>query len=120
MILPPYTFVATLNVVLLQYALPVFVDSDPETFQIDARKIEARHHRAHRRRSCRCTSAATPADLDAILDVARKRKLPVLEDACQAHLGEWRGRKLGTLGRRRLLQLPGQQEPQLAARAAPS
>ena len=40
-ILPPYTFVATLNVILLQFALPIFVDTDPETFQIDARKIEA-------------------------------------------------------------------------------
>ena len=40
-ILPPYTFVATLNVVFLQYALPVFVDSDPETFQMDARRLEA-------------------------------------------------------------------------------
>ena len=40
-ILPPYTFIATLNVVFLQYALPIFVDSDPETFQMDARKLEA-------------------------------------------------------------------------------
>src|SRR5690349_24548208 len=40
-IVPPYTFVATINAVLLQHALPVFVDSDRETFQIDARKIEA-------------------------------------------------------------------------------
>jgi dTDP-4-amino-4,6-dideoxygalactose transaminase len=37
-------------------------------------------------------------DLDAILEIAGRRKVPVLEDACQAHLGEWRGRKLGTLG----------------------
>lgn len=36
MILPPYTFVASLNVVFLQYAIPVFVDSDPETFQAAA------------------------------------------------------------------------------------
>ena len=40
-IVPPYTFVATVNVVLARYALPVFVDINPETFQIDARKIEA-------------------------------------------------------------------------------
>ena len=40
-IIPPYTFVATYNVVVLNYALPVFVDSDIETFQIDANKIEA-------------------------------------------------------------------------------
>jgi dTDP-4-amino-4,6-dideoxygalactose transaminase len=38
------------------------------------------------------------ADVDAILAIAAKHKLPVLEDACQAHLGEWRGRKLGTWG----------------------
>src|SRR5215468_6750918 len=40
-VLPPYTFVATVNVVLRQHALPVFVDTDPETFQMDARKLEA-------------------------------------------------------------------------------
>ena len=40
-IVPPYTFIATVNAVLLHYALPVFVDTDPETFQIDAGKIEA-------------------------------------------------------------------------------
>jgi perosamine synthetase len=96
-ILPPYTFVATLNVVFLQYALPVFVDSDPETFQMDARKLEA----AITER----TAVVVPVhlggnacDLDAILEIAGRRKLPVLEDACQAHLGEWRSRKLGTLG----------------------
>src|SRR5258708_7826628 len=37
-IVPPYTFVATINTVLMQHALPVFVDTDPATFQIDARK----------------------------------------------------------------------------------
>src|SRR5512146_2448964 len=40
-IVPPYTFIATINVVLRQYALPVFVDTDPKTFQVDARKIQA-------------------------------------------------------------------------------
>ena len=96
-ILPPYTFVATLNVVFLQYALPVFVDSDPETFQMDARRLEG----ALTER----TAVVVPVhlggnacDLDAILEIAGRRKVPVLEDACQAHLGEWRGRKLGTLG----------------------
>jgi dTDP-4-amino-4,6-dideoxygalactose transaminase len=96
-ILPPYTFVATVNVVLLLNAVPVFVDTDRETFQIDSRKIEA---------------AITPrtkvimpvhlgggaADMDAILALGRSRNLPVVEDACQAHFGEWRSRKLGTWG----------------------
>jgi dTDP-4-amino-4,6-dideoxygalactose transaminase len=96
-ILPPYTFIATLNVVFLHHALPIFVDSDSETFQVDARKLEA----AITER----TTVIMPVhlggnacDLDTILEVAGRRKVPVLEDACQAHLGEWRGRKVGTLG----------------------
>ncbi len=96
-IVPPYTFVATVNVVLLNYALPVFADTDIETFQVDPRKIAA--HITDR------TAAIVPvhmaggaADLDAILDAAKSRNVPVIEDACQAHLAEWRGRKLGTLG----------------------
>jgi perosamine synthetase len=96
-IVPPYTFIATINAVLLQYALPVFVDTDPESFQIDARKIEA----AITDR----TAAIMPvhlggnvADMGAILEIARKHKIPVIEDACQAHLAEWQGKKVGTLG----------------------
>lgn len=97
-ILPPYTFIATLNVILLNYALPVFVDSDPATFQIDARKIETAL-------SAR-TAAIMPvhlggnvADLDAIMALAGRRRIPVIEDACQAPIAEWRGRKVGTLGK---------------------
>jgi dTDP-4-amino-4,6-dideoxygalactose transaminase len=96
-IVPPYTFVATITSVLMHYALPVFVDSDPATFQIDPAKIEA----AITDR----TAAILPvhiggsvADLDAILAIAAKHKLPVIEDACQAHLAEWKGRKVGTWG----------------------
>jgi len=96
-VLPPYTFIATLNVVFLHYALPIFVDSDPETFQMDARRLEG----ALTERTAVIMPVhlgGNACDLDAILDVSRRRKVPVLEDACQAHLGEWRGRKLGTLG----------------------
>lgn len=96
-LLPPYTFVATLNVILLQHALPVFVDSDRETFQMDARKIESRITPQ--------TLAVVPvhlggaaADLDAIVPIAKRRKIKLIEDACQAHLGEWTGRKVGSLG----------------------
>ena len=96
-LVPPYTFIATVNAILLQHALPVFVDTDPETFQMDARKIEA----AITGRT-RCILpvhiGGSAADLDTILEIARRRKLPVIEDACQAHLGEWRNRKLSTLG----------------------
>ncbi len=96
-LVPPYTFIATVNVVLLQHALPVFVDTDIETFQMDATKIEA----AITDR----TAAMIPVHLgggtvnmDAVLRIAGERNIPVIEDACQAHLAEWRGRKVGTLG----------------------
>lgn len=96
-IVPPYTFVATVNIVLLQHALPIFVDTDPETFQIDAHKIEA----AITKRT-RCIVpvhlGGSPADIDTILDVAKRHNLFVIEDACQAHLAEWRHRKVSTLG----------------------
>jgi len=96
-LVPPYTFVATINVVLLQHALPVFVDSDLETSQMDPARIGALITER--------TKAIIPvhlggsaADLDSILPIARKYRIPVIEDACQAHMGEWRGRKMGTLG----------------------
>ena len=96
-IVTPYTFIATINSILMHFALPVLVDIDPETFQIDPAKIEA----AITER----TAAIMPvhiggnmANLDAILAIGKKHHLPVIEDACQAHLAEWRGSKAGTLG----------------------
>ncbi len=96
-IVPPYTFCATINAVLMHHALPVFVDTDPETHQIDARKLEAA---ITDRTACILPVhiGGSAADMDAILSVATRRKLPVLEDACQAHLGEWKKSKLSTLG----------------------
>jgi dTDP-4-amino-4,6-dideoxygalactose transaminase len=96
-LVPPYTFVATINVILLQHALPIFVDSDLETFQMDARKIETCVTK-----QTRCILpvhlGGSAANMDVILEVAKKHRLPVIEDACQAHLAEWRHRKVGTLG----------------------
>jgi dTDP-4-amino-4,6-dideoxygalactose transaminase len=96
-IVAPYTFVATVNVALLHYALPIFVDSDRETFLMDPRKLEA----AITER----TAAIIPvhvggsvADMDSILAIARRHNVPVVEDACQAHLAQWRGRGVGTWG----------------------
>lgn len=97
-IVPPYTFVATINVILQVHALPVFVDTDPETFQIDARKIEARLT-ARTAAIIPVHMGGYPADLDTVLAVAGKRGVPVIEDAAQAHMAEWGGRKVGTLGK---------------------
>ena len=96
-IIPPYTFVATYNVVVLNYALPVFVDTDLESFQIDASKIGAAIT-PETKAILPVHIGGSPADLDKILEVGNKHKLPVVEDACQAHLAEWRGRKVGTWG----------------------
>ncbi len=96
-IVPPYTFIATVNAVLAKQALPVFVDTDGRTFQMDASKIEA----AITDRTVAVIPvhiAGAAANLDKVMEVGRRRKLKVLEDAAQAHLGEWRGRKLGTVG----------------------
>jgi dTDP-4-amino-4,6-dideoxygalactose transaminase len=90
-IVPPYTFVATINVVLLMHAMPIFVDTDVDTFQIDARKIEAAIT-PRTRAIIPVHLGGSAADLDTILPLARARALPVVEDACQAHLAEWRGR----------------------------
>lgn len=97
-LVPPYTFVATINAVLLMRALPVFVDTDIETFQIDAHKLE-RAINGNTRLILPVHLGGSVADLDTILEVGRRRGVTVVEDACQAHLAEWRGRKVGTHGK---------------------
>ncbi len=97
-IVPPYTFVATINAALLLRALPVFVDTDIDTFQIDARKLE-HAITANTRLILPVHLGGSAADLDTILEAGRRRGIIVVEDACQAHLAEWRGRKVGTFGK---------------------
>ena len=96
-IIPVYTFIATYNVVVLNYALPVFVDTDIESFQIDANKIEAAITK-QTKVIMPVHIGGSPANLDQILDIGSKYKIPVIEDACQAHLAEWKGKKVGTYG----------------------
>jgi dTDP-4-amino-4,6-dideoxygalactose transaminase len=97
-VVPPYTFVATINAVLLRHALPVFVDTDIETFQIDAKKIAGAI--TNRTRVVMPVHlGGNAADLDVILRDAGARGVTVVEDACQAHLAEWKGRKVGSYGR---------------------
>ncbi len=96
-VVPPYTFVATINVVLLQHALPVFVDTDRESLQIDATKI-ASAVTAETHAIMPVHLGGNPADLDTILAVSKETGVPVIEDACQAHLAEWRGKRVGSLG----------------------
>lgn len=96
-ILPPYTFVATFNVITHHYALPIFVDTDPATFQIDPKKIPAAITPATKV-ILPVHIGGSPCDVDAIVEAAQARKLPVLEDACQAWTAQVRGANVGTRG----------------------
>jgi len=91
------TFVATAQTTFNLYALPIFVDSDPETFMINADLIEERIT-PNTRAILPVHIGGASADMDKILAVAKKHNLVVIEDACQAHMGEWRNKKLGTIG----------------------
>ena len=96
-IVSPYTFIATYNVVIGSSALPVFADTDPETFQINPDKIEERI--TERTRAILPVHIlGLPANMDRIMAIAKKHNLVVIEDACQAWLAEWRGKKCGTIG----------------------
>ena len=96
-IVPPYTFVATINVVPVLFALPVFVDTDPETLKIDADKIEERITE-HTKAIIPVHIGGGSCDMDKIMAISKKHNIPVVEDACQAWLGEWRNKKLGSIG----------------------
>ncbi len=96
-IVPPYTFVATVQAVLQNGAIPVFADIDRKTFQIDPERI--------REKITPRTKAIVPVhilgmpvDMDRIMQIAREHNLVVIEDACQAHLAEYDGKKVGTIG----------------------
>lgn len=93
----PFTFVATVAAILYVGARPVFVDIDPVTMTLDPDLIEAAISPA--------TKAIVPvhlygqmADMDPLLLLADRHGLVVIEDACQAHGAEYRGRRAGSLG----------------------
>lgn len=96
-ILPPYTFVATYNVIVHNYALPIFVDIDIESFQIDASKIESAIT-SQTRALMPVHIGGSPFDVDAVMEIAYRHNLPVIEDACQAHFAEWKEKKVGNFG----------------------
>ena len=95
--MPAYTFVATYNVVVLNYALPILIDTDIDSFQIDTGKIEKAITR-NTKVLMPVHMGGVPADLDKITGIAQKHKLPVIEDACQAPGSEWKGKKVGSYG----------------------
>jgi dTDP-4-amino-4,6-dideoxygalactose transaminase len=96
-IVSPFTFNAAYNVVLTQRALPVFCDTDPATLTMDTASIESRI--TERTKAILPVHIyGMPCDMDPINAIAKKHKLAVVEDACQANMAEYKGRKCGTLG----------------------
>ena len=96
-IVPTLTFVATANAVKYCGARPVFIDSEPETWNMDPNLIEAKitprtkgiivvHLYGH------------PVDMDPIMSLAHRRGLFVIEDAAEAHGAEYKGRRAGSIG----------------------
>ena len=93
----PFTFVATASAIDYTGATPVFVDIDPQTFTLDVTALKASITDK--------TKAIIPvhlygqsADMDPILEIAKQHGLVVIEDGCQAHGAEYKGRRVGSMG----------------------
>ncbi|MBS7654295.1 MAG: DegT/DnrJ/EryC1/StrS family aminotransferase [Candidatus Bathyarchaeia archaeon] len=96
-IVPSYTFMATAIAVLYVNAIPVFADIDPETYNIDPKSVETLI--SERTRAILPVHiGGRPADMDALLSLAKKHDLYIVEDACQAWGAEWKGLRVGAIG----------------------
>ena len=93
----PFTFVATAAAIHYTGAAPVYVDINPKTFTLDHAKLEA-SITSKTRAVIPVHLYGQPADMDPIVQVARKHGLVVIEDAAQAHGAEYKGRRVGSLG----------------------
>jgi len=96
-IVPPYTFIATASAVLMANAVPIFVDIDPNTFNIDPDLIEAAITEKTKA-IMPVHISGNPADMDRILSIGKKHSVAIVEDAAQAHGAEWNNTKVGALG----------------------
>ncbi|MGA2212756.1 MAG: DegT/DnrJ/EryC1/StrS family aminotransferase [Bryobacteraceae bacterium] len=96
-ILPSFTFISPANAILYERAKPVFVDIDPLSLNLDPAKL-AESITPRTRAIIVVHTFGYPADLDAILQIARRHGVPVIEDACEAIGAEYRGRAVGGMG----------------------
>lgn len=93
----PYTDPGTISSILTSRALPVMADLDPEFFQLDPDDVE-RKITENTKAIMPVHIMGQPANMERIMAIARKHNLKVIEDCCQAHLAEYQGKKLGTIG----------------------
>ena len=96
-IVPAYTFLASASCVLHANAVPIFVDIDERTYTIDSGKIEEKINE-RTKAIIPVHLHGLPADMDEIMAIAKKHNLIVIEDACQAHGAEYKGKKAGSFG----------------------
>ena len=96
-IVTPYTFVASDTAVLEQNAIPIFADIDPITLTLDPNDI-AKRITPRTKAIIPVTISGTLVDMDPIMELARKHKLWVLEDACQSLGATYKGKLVGTIG----------------------
>jgi dTDP-4-amino-4,6-dideoxygalactose transaminase len=96
-ILPSHTFIATVSPIAFFNARPVFIDIDPDTYCMDMEQVKDKltpktkvitpvHLYGH------------PVDMDPLLELAQEKNIKIIEDACQAHGSEYKGKKVGKLG----------------------
>lgn len=96
-IVPSHTFIATVSPLAFFKAKPVFVDIDPETYCMDIEDVKKKitsktkmivpvHLYGH------------PVDMDPLLEIAQEKEIKIIEDCCQAHGSEYKGKKVGTFG----------------------
>ncbi len=96
-IVPSFTFIAAANVIRHARATPVFVDIEPRTLNLDPARVEAAI--TPRTRAILVVHTfGIPADMDALMHLARQHNLRIIEDACEAIGAEWKGTKVGTIG----------------------
>jgi dTDP-4-amino-4,6-dideoxygalactose transaminase len=92
-----HTFNATVSSILYTGATPVFVDIDPETYDMSPDAVAAAVT-PRTKAICPVHLFGLPADMDALTEIADRHGLAIVEDACQAHGAEFRGRKVGSFG----------------------
>jgi len=93
----PFSFIASANCALYAGARPVFVDIEPDFFTIDPAKIEE-HITPKTKAIIPVHLYGQACDMDAIAEIAEKRHLAIIEDACQAHGATYKGRPVGSFG----------------------
>jgi dTDP-4-amino-4,6-dideoxygalactose transaminase len=96
-IVPSFTFVSTINAFILRGARPVFIDIRPDTLNLDERELE-RLITPRTRAVVLVHYAGVGCEMDAIMDVAARRNLVVVEDNAHGLFGKYKGRPLGSFG----------------------